>query len=325
VPRTGLYSFSAEGTAGSLSQDEVRLWIDGRQVLNTSTTNGSIYLNHTLPTTFPVAIEYTSKSADASGMRLLWKAPAHTTTLMSNASQTSSFQRVPSSALHPLSGRHGVGLVPQLAGYYRTHIGLARAGGLDATFYSDLDLEHGAAVAVSQTPEVDLGLGSLPAWVLDALGKDGEQSTGTWVRREMRDSLQSQVQWLSPHSFSVRWQGLLRVGEAAEPLSAHTSSQEAVFTFEAVVAQESEERVKLWVDDDLLIDAGGSGSSVMPTPAGSVSLRGGYFYQIRLEYSHRTADRGAPSPESPPHARLVSMSLRIASTCLRPSVCSWGF
>ena len=325
VPRTGRYYFSAQGTAGSLSQDEVRLWIDGRQVLNTSSTNGSIYLNHTLPTTFPVAIEYTSKSADASGMQLLWKAPAHTTRLMPNASQTSSFQRVPSSALHPLGGRHGVGLVPQLAGDYRTHIGLARAGGLDATFYSDLDLEQGAASAVSQPPQLDLQLGSLPAWVLDALGEDGEQSRGNWVRRERHDSLQSPLQplqWLSPHRFSVRWEGLLRAGEAAEPSSAHTSSQQAVFTFEAVVAQESEERVKLWVDDDLLIDAGGSGRPVVPAPAASITLRGGYFYQLRLEYSHRTVDKGAPSRESPPHARLVSMSLGVASPFLRPSVCS---
>ena len=309
VPRPGTYTFSVQRPASTSAQEQVRLWIDGYQVLDggSNGTKGSVRLMHQLPATFPVELEYKSPSAsEASGLQLLWLPPADPALpALANASHVSAFRLVPPSNLYALSGRHGVRVVPQAAGEYRTLAGLAMPGGLDATFYSDVDLQHSAATSTAQEPAVDLRAGLLPAWVRSSAlaneGMVGSPGAGT-ARRGSNAS-----QWLSPHSFSMRWQGVLRVGEAAAGATA------AVLTFQAEVAHLSEDRLRLWVDDKLLIDVGGAdaGGSLLPAPTGSISLEGGYFYPLRLEYAHRTVDAAAAVADSGGHeyARMVTLLL----------------
>ncbi len=211
VSRTGMYSFVAALTtssvAGSMSRqsgEEVKLWVDGNLVLEMSaarTFNSrysvtcftgtnvqiltlsarlSIELRHTLPVTFPITLEYASRFAqNSSGVRLLWNPPQEPSADTANSSKLSAFEAIPASQLHPLSGLHGARLLPAEAGVYSTQAGLAGAGGLDATFYSDDDLQQPAVSALSQPPHLNLYDGKLPAWVRDA-SENGNQDE--WVR-----------------------------------------------------------------------------------------------------------------------------------------------
>ena len=307
APRPGLYSFRAVHT-GRDARDMVKLVVDGQTVLEgngaSEVSNGTIALKHTLPTTFRLTLDYTSAYAqNASGIQLLWRPPPDPA-LSSNASANSSsadYELVPSTQLFPLSGRHGVVLTPTLSGYYRTVVGLAYVGGLDATYYSDTDLMFPAATGTRLSPALNSSTvqdtQELPAWVRASLERDGLESRGPFVRRER--SQEAGAQWLSPHQFSVRWLGLLR---AAEHDDGGGHAAEAVFTFEAVTARASEDRVRLWVDDELLIDAWEGGSNAAAEPArGTIALRGGHFYQLRLEFS---AGRNVGDSSAPAQGRL---------------------
>jgi hypothetical protein len=127
----------------------------------------------------------------------------------------------------------------------------------------------------------------------------------------------------------VRWQGLLRVGDASDA-DAGQGGQDEVFTFETVVARESHERVRLLVDDQVVIDAWPPTndptrliSQHMP-PLGTIGLRGGYYYSIILEYSHRAADGAAGT--SPAQNGYVQLKWHSAQTAagggLTPHKCS---
>jgi len=120
---------------------------------------------------------------------------------------------------------------------------------------------------------------------------------------------------------------LLRVGDASDA-DAGQGGQDEVFTFETVVARESHERVRLWVDDQVVIDAWPPTHD--PTifqhtpPLGTIGLRGGYYYSIILEYSHRAADGVAGT--SPAQNGYVQLKWHSAQTAagggLTPHKCS---
>jgi hypothetical protein len=298
VTRPGIYSFST--AANSAPDHHVRLWIDGARIVDSTggVSNASIHLHDAIPTTYPLELHYSSRSAyNASYIRLLWKPPTQDETasvnsnVISNASEPTSYKILPSSHLHPLSGQHGVRLLPTIAGQYRLHVGVAAVGGLDATFYSDLDLQHPVSTCTSQTMALNLDDNVL-------------NDACTSIANAASSLLSTERHRLSPRAFSVRWQGLLRVGEP-DQLNAQ-SPEEFVFTFIAVVAHESHEGVRLWVDDELLIDAKDAPPVARPAndfvaPRGSITLKGGFYYHIRLEYSHDAADGDEPA-SVPRHA-----------------------
>ena len=287
VTRPGIYSFST--ATNSAPDHHVRLWIDGARMVDSigGVSNASMLFSKALPTIYPLELHYTSRSANNdSAIRLLWKPPDDDvgTLVASNASAPTSFKIVQPSNLHPLSGQHGVRLLPTVAGQYRLHVGIAAVGGLDATFYSDLDLQNAVSTCTSQTMQLNLEENLLS----DACTSVTKEGSGITTERPS----------LSPRAFSVRWQGLLRVGEPDLPNM--ESGQESMFSFIAVVAHESSERVRLWVDEELLIDAWDDPPDSDPAidfvpPRGSISLRGGFYYHIRLEYSHQAAEGERPA------------------------------
>ena len=155
---------------------------------------------------------------------------------------------VPSTRLFPLSGRHKVAYTATASGDYEVVVSVAQGHGLHATFYSDTELE--TSVLSERRDTIDFDQVSEPV-----LGGDT--------------------------SFSVRWAGLLKMkGEHdyASPLS------DEVFTFEAGVA-ESDERVKLWVDNSLIIDRWHTYTDLEDiTFSATIALKRPYYYDLKLEY-----------------------------------------
>jgi len=129
---------------------------------------------------------------------------------------------------------------------------LVECTGLYATYYSDTDLNPSAAVKASSVPGVDFS----------ALANAAPAGS----------SLPSHSQ------YSVRWAGMLR------PLHA------ATYTFFAT-RKAAGERVKIWVDNTLLIDAWSSVGEALDV-AGTLSFEEqaeGLLYELAVEYQAGTS------------------------------------
>jgi len=173
-------------------------------------------------------------------------------------SATSAAPVVPSSRLFPLSSRYEVTYTPTVKGDYQVHASLAQGSGLDATYYDDMELSE-----------------PVSSWVEEQVAfnvEDVQQGFGNEEPRSFGDLALSDKQ-----SFSVRWAGLLQLFDDSFDLSP------TVFTFEAGIA-ETDERVKLWVDNSLIIDQWSSLGASAPT--GLIELRSAYYYDARIEYKY---------------------------------------
>ena len=156
-------------------------------------------------------------------------------------------QVVPSSRLFPMSGRYEVDYTTTIAGDYQVHVSAAQGHGLDATFYSDTDLLTPLRSDERESIDLDASLESF-------LGGDS--------------------------SFSVRWAGLLKLKGAEQ----YDDIAPDVFTFEASVA-EPDERVKLWVDNSLIIDRWQTYGDLVETVfSATISLQKAFYHDLKMEY-----------------------------------------
>ena len=153
---------------------------------------------------------------------------------------------VPSIRLFPLSGRYSLEYTPTVSGDYQVFASLAQGFGLDATFYSDTELTN--AFALTTTNNINF-------------------------------NAENQSLVSGKGSFSVRWAGLLNVGAIVN------EAIPAVFTFEAGIA-ETDERLKLWVDNTLLIDRWDTYGALTATSFSATISLYGYttYYDIKMEY-----------------------------------------
>jgi hypothetical protein len=153
---------------------------------------------------------------------------------------------VPSIRLFPLSGQYSVAYTPTLSGDYQVHASLAQGFGLDATFYSDQYLTNVSLVTTMD----NINFNAANQSVISEIGL-----------------------------FSVRWAGLLSLGASVSELVP------AVVTFEASIA-ETDERVKLWVDNTLIIDRWDTYGELTATSFSATVLLFGStsYYDIKMEY-----------------------------------------
>ena len=166
---------------------------------------------------------------------------------------------VPSSRLFPLRGRYEVTYTPTVKGDYQVHASLAQGAGLDATYYDDMELSEPVSSWVEQTINFDVS--------------DTQRGFGNDVPRGFGDLALSDKQ-----SFSVRWAGLLQLFDDA----ADTTPK--VFTFEAGIA-ETDERVKLWIDNSLIIDRWETYDYLSATTfSATIGLRSPHYYDVKMEY-----------------------------------------
>ena len=174
-------------------------------------------------------------------------------------SATSAAPVVPSSRLFPLSGRYEVTYTPTVKGDYQVHASLAQGAGLDATYYDDMELTEPVSSWVEEQVNFDI--------------EDVQQGFGNDAPRSFGDLALSDKQ-----SFSVRWAGLLQLFD-----NEHDTTP-VVFTFEAAIA-ETDERVKLWVDNSLIIDRWETYDYLSATTfSATIGLRSPYYYDIKMEY-----------------------------------------
>jgi hypothetical protein len=166
---------------------------------------------------------------------------------------------VPSSRLFPLRGRYEVTYTPTVKGDYQVHASLAQGSGLDATYYDDMDLSEPVSSWVEQTINFDVS--------------DTQRGFGNDVPRGFGDLALSDKQ-----SFSVRWAGLLQLFDDRQDGDAN------VFTFETGIA-ETDERVKLWIDNSLIIDRWETYDYLSATTfSATIGLRSPYYYDVKMEY-----------------------------------------
>jgi len=174
---------------------------------------------------------------------------------------------VPSDRLFPLAGRYKVHYTPTVKGDYSVHASVAHPGGLDATFYESMQLTEQSANMVASTVDwstSDYSDTSLPR----------KHSSGTD----------------DPNSISARYQGFYKPSATAA-------------TFR-VVTNEVDERVKLWVDNSLIIDRWDTYDAVTGTTATamytfSATAKNGVqlgdtnsLFDIKLEYKQFAGEAG---------------------------------
>ena len=165
---------------------------------------------------------------------------------------------VPSSRLFPLASRYETHFTPTIKGDYQVHSSLAQGSGLDATFYDDQELTHVKLTRVDQTLNFTV--------VNDEVGFHGDRPRS--LESELSDRL----------SFSVRWAGLLQLDDHKDDMSAQ------IFTFESSIA-ETDERVKLWVDNSLIIDRWETYDHLSATSfTATIALSRPKYYDLRMEY-----------------------------------------
>jgi len=170
---------------------------------------------------------------------------------------------VPSTRLFPLRSRYEVTYLPTVKGDYQVHATLAQGSGLDATYYDDMELSVPVATRSEDGINFDV--------------KDAQRGFGTDVPRDLGALALSDRQ-----SFSVRWAGLLQIFDD-ENHQADTQTPH-VFTFEAGIA-ETDERVKLWVDNSLIIDRWETYDYLSGTTfSATIGLTNPHYYDIKMEY-----------------------------------------
>ena len=165
---------------------------------------------------------------------------------------------LPSSRLFPLAGRYEAVFTPTLKGDYQVHSSLAQGSGLDATFYDDQELTE---VTLSRVdPNVNFTV------VQDEVGYQGD------MPRSLESKLSDRL------SFSVRWAGLLQLDDAI------ADGVDNVFTFETGIA-ETDERVKLWIDNSLIIDRWETYDHLSATTfSATIGLQRPNYYDLKMEY-----------------------------------------
>jgi len=136
---------------------------------------------------------------------------------------TGGYVNLESSRLFPLAGRYRTDYIPTVKGEYSVQVGVAHPGALDATFYSDMELSVPSATLQHST--VDFS--SVPYF--DNTRPRNSLDVG-FGATSLDDG----------NSFSARWQGFYL---ATQPVS----------TFSVTVGG-PDERVRLWIDNRLIID-----------------------------------------------------------------------
>jgi len=134
---------------------------------------------------------------------------------------------IPTSNLFPIAGRYNTFHTPTAKGDYSVSAAVAVPGGLDATFYDDLSLSTPVSNARSSTidftslafQDTDLGL----------------------PRNSNQIGFGNDLKLSDRNSFSVRWQGFFRT----------VTTSPVTFI---VATDGSDERIRLWVDNVMLID-----------------------------------------------------------------------
>jgi hypothetical protein len=209
---------------------------------------------------------------------------------------------VPSSRLYPLSGRHHVTYTASTAGDYQLLVSAAQGHGLDATFYSDTEL-------------------TMPLLAKQVTSIDFDAANEAFLAGRAS-------------SFSVRWAGLLQIG-GAQPFD---DTNTDVFTFETALA-ERDERVKLWVDNSLIIDRWYTYGTLLDTVfSATISLQRAFYHDLKMEYRQdggnaaklalrwkcgvAAADcsTATTTPISSSHLFLVQ-DVQVVYMCLLPAVC----
>jgi hypothetical protein len=166
---------------------------------------------------------------------------------------------IPSTRIFPLRSRYEVTYTPTVKGDYQVHASLAQGSGLDATYYDDLDLSIPATTRIEPTINFDI--------------TNFQRGFGNDVPRDLSALALSDGQ-----SFSVRWAGLLQLYDDI------WDTTFTVFTFEAAIA-ETDERVKLWVDNSLIIDRWETYDYLSATVfSATIGLRNPYYYDVKMEY-----------------------------------------
>mmetsp|Transcript_34887 Transcript_34887/g.82189 ORF Transcript_34887/g.82189 Transcript_34887/m.82189 type:complete len:5981 (-) Transcript_34887:63-18005(-) len=166
---------------------------------------------------------------------------------------------IPSSRLFPLRSRYEVTYTPTVKGDYQVHASLAQGSGLDATYYDDMELTE--PVSSWKEDQIDFDVA------------DSQSGFDNTVPRSFGDLGLSDKQ-----SFSVRWAGLLQLFD-----DTYDTTPE-VFTFEAGIA-ETDERVKLWVDNSLIIDRWETYDYLSATTfSATIALRSPFYYDLKMEY-----------------------------------------
>jgi len=182
---------------------------------------------------------------------------------------------IPTNRLFPIAGRYNTYYTPTVKGDYSVSAAVAVPGGLDATFYDDLFLSTPVANSISQT--IDFSTTSF-------------QDTSNGVPRTSDQiGFGTNLKLSDRNSFSARWQGFLQVV--------------ALPTVTIIVKTgSSDERVRLWVDNVLLIDQWDSYQTITATSfSATFSLAyseqtgvqlsdANSYFDLRLEYKQFSGD-----------------------------------
>eukprot|EP00960_Hanusia_phi_P062334 765116-Hanusia_phi.AAC.3 len=184
------------------------------------------------------------------------------TSFTQNQSTVNSFSVapvIPSTRLYPLRSQYEIIYTPTISGDYQVHASIAQGSGIEATYYDDMDLVE-----------------PVSSWNVDNINFDInqiQQGFGNSKPRGFGDLGLSDKQ-----SFSVRWLGLLQVFDSVQNASANT------FTFQAGIA-ETDERVKLWVDNSLIIDRWDTYDYLSSTSfSATIGLKSPFYYEVKMEY-----------------------------------------
>ena len=152
-------------------------------------------------------------------------------------------------------------LAVTISGNYFTDISLAYVGGLDAAYHPSsgaLDAGTSSSMAVQQKTGIFLNHSALPAGVNS-----------------------------SSNGLSVRWTGFISIPCLTEDSCSESAKERFAFKAEMTPL----DRVKLWLDNRLIIDEWSSLSGVSPT--GTVGLdESGRLWNIVTEYKHETNGTG---------------------------------
>lgn len=224
VTQSGNYRFQ------TLSDDGVRLWVNGQLIINnwtehSVTTDTSIQVALVAGETYTIKLEFYENGGQAV-MRLRWQLPG-----------SASYVAIPAGPSPTLG-----------AGLYRCQdseicTGITPGAGMEGEYFNNTSLT-GTATGKRVDGPIDFG------WNLAAPGVAGINVDG----------------------FSVRWMGRLR----------------AAVTGNYQFQTHSDDGVRLWVNDILLIDQWNDHTATNHTSV-NLNLLAGQVYAIRLEYYDRTA------------------------------------
>eukprot|EP00961_Rhodomonas_salina_P019509 262828-Rhodomonas_salina.2 len=173
------------------------------------------------------------------------------------------------SAISGYTGRYEVsfdGASTSKAGLRNLNTRLAIQGGLTATYYLGAELGWGAIDPHSQPDEKMPALNRADATI------DFSGSSGIWP--------DTPVCLTSTFPFTVRWAGFFKQSSVAVD----------TYTFSAGLNQ-TEERIRLWISNALVIDQWTSLQSTAPSMASGTNISSGQPYSIEVEYKTNSETR----------------------------------